>query len=95
MQPLASRSTYKTVSYNVKEQEQHGSMMLFSFKDALSIKGKTGYHSFSAGPPPPPKQKEAEDEIINWSGDGEVEQFSTSFYELVGEDYVFPFQVKQ
>ena len=87
----ADGSTYKTVSYNRKD---HGNMMLFSFGNALSIKGAKENHSFHAGPPPPPKKMEDEDRIINWPDDSEVEHDNAAFYKLVGEDYVFPFQVK-
>ena len=79
--------TYKTISYHKRPEDEKGrSMWLFSFESAPS-------HSALSGPPPPPTQKEDEEEILNWLDDGEAIDHNVAFYELVGEDYVFPFQV--
>ena len=84
--------TYKTISYPKRPKEQKDMWLwLFSFENAPS-------HGALGGPPPPPSTEKQDDSenIIDWPDvpdDGEVVDHTIAqFYELVGEDYVFPFQ---
>ena len=83
-----SGNTYKTISYHKRPEEEKGrSMWLFAFESAP-------HHGGLSGPPPPPLQKQDdEEEMIEWSDDSETIDHSAALYGLVGEDYVFPFQV--